>query len=102
MYYGISQSTDLRSPNTEVKKFTSKKAALSWQAIGNGAYTYGDPRGARNYHHTFNRVYELCGRIDKKHPIFKDCGSRDYPRNNLDNLAYYIYKYGHEVMDERN
>lgn len=56
----------------------------------------------RNYHRTFKEVYELCGRVDKKHPIFKDRGSRDYPRSSSDNLASYIYKYGHEVMDERN
>ena len=102
MYYGIKKSTDLRSPNTEVKKFTSQRAALAWKAIGNGTYTYADPEGARNYHRTFKEVYELCGRVDKKHPIFKDRGSRDYPRNDSDNLASYIYEYGHEVLNEHD
>jgi len=55
MYYGIKKSTDLRSPNTEVKKFTSKRAALAWKSIGNGEYTYADPKGGEKLPPHFQR-----------------------------------------------
>lgn len=47
MYYVISQSTDLRSPNTVVKKFTSIIAAKKWAKIDNGKYTYSDPEAVK-------------------------------------------------------
>lgn len=99
MYYGIEQSTDLRCPNTVVKKFTSRKAAIAWKdAPGkSGRTTYGDPEGARNWHHTFRHVYELRGRVDRKSSVFKDRGTSTYPRNDADNMATYLYIAGNEV-----
>lgn len=99
MYYGIEQSTDLRRPNTVVKKFTSRKAAIAWKdAPGkNGRSTFADPEGARNWHHTFRQVYEIHGRIDRKHPVFKDRGTSTYPRCEADNLASYIAAHGEAV-----
>lgn len=64
-----------------------------------GHLTYKDPEAARNYHHTFRYGYELYGRISKKDPIFKDTGSRDYPRNLQDNIARYVREYGKEIND---
>lgn len=99
MYYVISQSTDLRSPNTVVKNFTSIIAAKKYAKLGNGEYTYSDPEAARNWHHTFKEVYHLKGRINKKDPIFNDRGTTCYPRCYADNLAYYIEKYGEKIDD---
>lgn len=56
MYYGISQSTDMRNQKTVVKKFTSLRAAHTWAKIGNGEYTYKYPDAAKNWHHTFKDV----------------------------------------------
>lgn len=99
MYYGIEQSTDLRRPNTVVKKFVSRSAALRWRDEPgmSGRSTYGDPEGARNWHHTYRRVYELQGRLDRKHEVFRDRGTSTYPRSDADNLASYLYRFGQEV-----
>ncbi len=65
MYYGISQSTDLRAPDTEVKKFTSKRVALKW-AEKSGYLTHGDwADEVRNHHHTFRKVFQFKGRLPK-------------------------------------
>lgn len=58
MIYGIEESTDLRNPRTVIKKFSSENAARKWAARG-GGFTYDDPEAARNYHHTFRRVYRM-------------------------------------------
>ncbi len=96
MFYGIAQSTDMRDPDTYIIKFTAKSALFKWMR-GGGDYTHSDPAAARNYHRTFRRGYELQGRIDKRDAIFGDRGSHTYPRNEKDNLAYYIKKYGREL-----
>lgn len=100
MYYGISQSTDLRHPKTVVKKFTSLRAAHAWAKIGNGDYTYKDPDAAQNWHHTFKYVYELRGRINKKDPVFGNLETSCYPRCHEDNLATYIKTHGWKVDEE--
>lgn len=97
MYYGVSQSTDMRCKNTIIKKFTSEKALKKWLSYGSGGYTYKDPEQAQNYHHTFKHGYELYGRMDKKNPIFKDKGSPTYPRYETDNIAYYLEEYGTRI-----
>ena len=98
MYYVISQSTDLRCPLTKIRKFTSLNAAVRFAGMGNGEYTYKNPEAARNWHHTFNEIWELKGRINRKDPIFQDRGTSCYPRNDDDNLASYIQKHGFEVQ----
>ena len=97
MYYVISKSTDLRCPNTEIKKFSNLRSAERYASIGNGDFTYENPKEAKNYHHTFKHIYQLSGRINKKDMIFKESGSSYYPRGYVDNLAYYIEKYGEEL-----
>lgn len=62
-----------------------------------GRLTYDDPEQARNYHHDFRYGYELFGRINKKDPIFRSLGSRDYPQNDKDNTANYLYRYGDKI-----
>lgn len=94
--YGIEQSTDMRSPNTVIRRFTSTKALKNW-LLGGGGFTYADPDAARNHHRSFRTAYEFFGRIDKKHHFFNDSGTRDYPRRYADNLALYISEYGHEI-----
>ena len=96
MLYGIEQSTDMRCPRTVVKKFTSENALRKWIA-GGGGFTYADPEGARNHHRSFRSGHELSGRIDKNDKIFKSYGTRDYPKNDTDNLAFYIQKHGREL-----
>ncbi len=98
MYYGISQSTDLREPQTKVKKFTSKRAALKW-AETSGYLTHGEHADAmRNHHHTFRKVYDFKGRL----PKFK---SQDryhygmYAKNEETLKADYIEKHGDLVKE---
>ena len=57
MYYVISKSTDLRCPNAEVKKFINLRSAERYASIGNGDFTYKNPREAKNYHHTPIRTF---------------------------------------------
>ncbi len=98
MYYGVEQSTDMREKRTVIKKFRTLSALAKWLGSHrNGRLTYEDPEGARNYHHTFRSGYELEGRVDKKHPIFRDRGTPTYPRNDADNLANYMFTYGKEI-----
>lgn len=101
MFYGIEQSTDLRCRNTIIKKFSTKNALLKWMNLPNtsGRFTYADPEGARNYHHSFRYGYDLKGRIDKKDPIFKDYGTSTYPKRVNDQIASYLYKYASEIKD---
>lgn len=100
MYYGVSQSTDMRCKNTIIKKFTSEIALKKWLSYGSGDFTYGDPEVVRNYHHTFKYGYKLNGRMDKKNPIFKDNGSPTYPRYESDNVASYLHEYGTRIDNE--
>lgn len=99
MYYVISKSTDLRCLDTQIKKFTSIVAAKRYASIGQGKFTHKNPKEANNYHHTYNYVYELTGRINKKDKIFKDKGSPTYPKTYNDNLAEYIRTYGIELSN---
>ncbi len=99
MYYGVEQSTDLRCPNTIIKKFTSIVSLKKWM-INSGKFTHSNPELARNYHHNIRYGYKYFGRIDKRHEIFKDYGSRDYPQNDLDRLARYLYVFGKEILQK--
>lgn len=99
MFYGISRSTDLRCPQTTVRKFSSKTALLKWMGKNSGNFTHDDPEAARNYHHTFKYGFELHGRMDTKNEVFKDFGSRDYPRNKNDQVYVYLCRYGLEIGD---
>ena len=96
MFYGIEQSTDMRGPKTVVKKFSGKPALRKWLQ-GGGGFTYSDPDAARNHHRSFRSGYQHIGRIDKKDKIFSSYGTRDYPRNDADNLARYLQAYGSEL-----
>lgn len=96
MFYGVQQSTDMRYPMTKIKKFTAIKALRKW-IKNTGDYTYDDPEQARNYHRDFRYGYELKERINKKDPIFNDLGTRDYPQNDNDRMANYLYKYGDKI-----
>ena len=99
MFYGIEQSTDLRCLRTKVVKFTSRTSLLKWMA-GGGGYTYADPDVARNHHHNLREGYEIKGRIRKSDGVFRDRGTRDYPRNDADNLARYISIYGDPINEK--
>ena len=96
MFYGIEQSTDQRRPRTVVKKSSSQSAMMRWMA-GGGGYTYSDPDGAKNHHRSFRCGYELAGRIDRKDSVFSISGTRDYLRNDADNLAAYISRFGARI-----
>lgn len=96
MFYGVEQSTDMRCPRTVIKKFKNKNALLKWMK-NSGGFTYEDPDGARNHHHTFRYGYELHGRIDKKDPIFSYTGTTTYPKNKEDNMAWYLMRNGLEI-----
>jgi hypothetical protein len=98
MLYGVEKSTDLRNPDVKIKKFTSKKALKKWLE-NSGNYTYNDPEAARNYHRTFRYAYEFHGRMDKKHPIFKEVGTPTYPMSENLRIYYYLNEYGMELKD---
>lgn len=99
MYYGVEQSTDLRHPDTVVKKFKTKAEALRWKKEPgkNGRTSYSNPEEARNWHHTFRKVYKFSGWIDWKHPTFRDKGTATYPRSDLDRMATYLWIAGEEI-----
>ena len=98
MFYGVEQSTDKRSPNTVIKKFTSIVSLKKWLAVS-GGFTHENPEIVRNWHHTFRTGYYLNGRINKKDKIFSDKKNRNsmYPRSLNDNIDMYLYVYGVEV-----
>ena len=97
MIYGIEQSTDLRNKQTVIKKFTSITAANKWASIS-GGFTHKDPKEAKNYHHTYRRLFKLSGRIDRKAEEFKERGTSTYPLNDEDRLANYVYRYGEPIV----
>ncbi|MFA4971314.1 MAG: hypothetical protein WC683_01790 [bacterium] len=97
MLYGVEKSTDLRNPQTVVKKFLSRKELLQWMDQRSGEYTHADPEAAQNWHHTFRSGYELRGRINRKDRIFDNHGSSTYPQGRADNEADYLVRYGTEV-----
>lgn len=97
MFYGFTQSTDMRYKNTHIKKFNSEKALKKWLSVGSGGYTYSDPDAARNYHHTFKYGFEHVGRIDYKHQIFMDHGTPTYPSTKNDQIARYLRNYGRSI-----
>lgn len=100
MYYVISQSTDLRYRDTEIKKFTSKISAIKFSKINSGNFTHENPEAVMNYHHTFKYVYEFSGRIPKKEiNKIMSHSSRDYPVYEKDAIARYIYEHGKEVLE---
>lgn len=64
MIYGIERTTDLRSPETQVKTFTSEKTALKWaskprELAFQGAANNDLPMDARNHHHRIRNVYRM-------------------------------------------
>lgn len=97
MFYGIEQSTDSRNQKTVIKKFPSQKSLEKWMNEKSGEYSYTCPESAKNYHRTFRYGYEYAGRIDKKDRTFSNSGTPTYPRNQKDNLATYIWKYGKAI-----
>lgn len=100
MYYGIERSTDLRSPQTVVKKFTGIGSLMRWVNERRARRTYSDPEASKNWHHTFRYAYELKGRVDKSDPIFKDRGTPTYPKTAEDRLGDYIKHHGEELEIE--
>ena len=97
MYYGIERSTDLRDPQTVVKKFVSRGTLERWVKHKRFANTYADPEAAQNWHHTLRYGYELKGRINKRDGFFTDKGTPTYPLTTADKLGNYIRRYGEEI-----
>ena len=98
MYYVVTYSTDMRNKQTQIKKFTSEKAAIRFAKIDNGNFTYADPESARNWHHTFKKVYEFSGRLDKKWiDKEKTYSSPTYPCTENDAIHSYLYRFAQEV-----
>ena len=98
MYYVVTYSTDLRNKQTQIKKFTSEKAAIKFAKIDNGNFTYADPESARNWHHTFKRVYEYPGRMDRKWiDKEKTYSSPTYPCTENDAIHSYLYRFAQEI-----
>jgi hypothetical protein len=62
--YGIEQTTDSRYPETVIRKFTSKKAALHWAKDSGGFAWAGGARSdipvpQQNWHSRLRDVYEM-------------------------------------------
>lgn len=103
MIYGVEQSTDLRDPRTRIRRFRSEPAALSW-AAHSGQFTYADPEGARNWHHTFRTLYRMPKgwRPPKPQTLFREAerqSTRDYPRTSDDMLAEHVRRDGERIED---
>lgn len=97
MYYGIERSTDLRDPQTVVKKFTTLNSLKRWVNAKRFVTTHTNPEVARNWHHTLRYGYELRGRIDKRDDFFMETGTSTYPLTTIDKLGNYIRYYGKEI-----
>ena len=91
MYYGVSQSTDLRDRRTKILKFKTVESLRKWLSTGSGEFTYKNPEESRNYHHTYKSGYFVQGRIDFKDKIFKSSGTPTYRVTKEDNIATYLY-----------
>lgn len=64
MIYGVEQTTDSRYPETVVRKFTSRKAALNWVKDGGGFAWIGGARSdipvpQQNWHRRLRDLYEM-------------------------------------------
>lgn len=99
--YGIEQSTDSRAPRTKVIRSRSAQGMREW-ADGGGGFTYPDPEGARNFHHSFRSLWEMPKGWRKPSraalsKMAREKSSRDYPRNETDALADIIALEGTEV-----
>jgi hypothetical protein len=100
-YALISQSTDLRAPETKISFTTSRKKALLFKSQG-GKFTHGDPEGSKNWHHTFNYAIQLNPGWRKptrkwlEEKARKE-SSRDYPRFSHDILANLCFNNGIEL-----
>ena len=64
MIYGIEQTTDSRYPETKIRRFGGKKAALEW-AKGGGGFAWDGgarhdiPSQQQNWHHRLRDIYEM-------------------------------------------
>lgn len=64
MIYGIEQTTDARYPETVIRKFTSRKAALQW-AKDSGEFAWAGgarsdiPAQEQNWHARLRNIYEM-------------------------------------------
>ncbi len=96
MYYGVEQSTDMRDHRTVIKKFARESPLRVWMQ-NSGGFTYGDPEGAQNFHHTFRYGYRLDGRIDMRDRVFKNLGTPTYPVSRNDQIATYLFKHGERI-----
>lgn len=64
MIYGIEETTDLRSPETKIKKFASKLRAIKWSENSGGLAWEGSakkgiPVSQQNWHHRYRYVYSM-------------------------------------------
>lgn len=95
MIYGIEQSIDPLDRRTKIEKFTCKSAAIKWVMQGRLTVKYVNP--PYNYHRLIRSAYELEGRINKRDALF-DCDvATANSRNENDNKAAYIFKYGKAI-----
>lgn len=92
MFIGFERSTDMRCPNTKIKKFPSEKQLRRWLGLDinpersdghGGTYTHADPKAAMNWHHDIRYGYQVQGRLPRSK---RDRGSSSYPRTENDNV----------------
>jgi len=107
VFYGVERTTDLRYPETVVKKFSSLKAALAWKAKDTGcawsaAADKTLPIAQQNWHNRHRSVYRMPP--DWRPPSKKELSRRAamtrgsmYSRNTCDELASAVHVDGEEV-----
>jgi hypothetical protein len=111
MLYGYEQTTDLRYPETKIRRFTSRKAAIDWLRAGRdkfawpGAADSSLPPVSQNWHRRLRRVFEMPR--GWRPPSQKQLGietarnaTPTYHRTPNDELARHILLNGVEITAE--
>jgi hypothetical protein len=105
--YGVESTTDMRCPETVVKRFRSEPAARNWAEKGGGYAWPGAadnslPGPSRNFHHRLRELYRMpAGWRPPSQRELRQRAHEDstpsYPRNAADALAKAIWKKGERL-----
>jgi hypothetical protein len=108
MIYGIEQTTDMRDPDTKIRKFSSLRQAERW-AKDSGGFAWNGAVGSevrptmQNFHRRMRAIYQMPH--SWRPPSKRELGAiayrnstSTYPCRRIDALASAIYRDGEEVQ----
>ena len=107
MIYGIDQTSDMRHPETKIRKFSSRKQAERWAEDSGGiawkgAVTSSVRSSMQNFHRRFRSIYLMPHRWmppkDRElYTIVCRNSTSSYPCSRLDALASAIVRDGESI-----